>query len=172
MDIAIRRCTPEDAAALSLVGQATFLETYAHMLDVADILSHGAHQHSAAYYAERLGTAGYAFWLAEVVPNRAPVGFAMLSPPDLPIEVRDTDVELRRIYVLSKFHDGGHGAKLMAQAIEAARDMGAGRLLLGVHGKNARAIAFYTRQGFTQAGVRTFQVGASVHDDLVLARDL
>jgi ribosomal protein S18 acetylase RimI-like enzyme len=172
MDIAIRRCTPDDAAALAMIGQATFLETYAHMLDVADILRHCAKQHPPSAYAEWLASPGYAFWLLEAVPNRAPVGYAMLSPPDLPIEVAQDDVELKRIYVLSKFHDGGHGAGLMAHAVEAARGMGARRLLLGVHGDNDRAIAFYTRQGFTQAGVRKFQVGASLHDDLVLARAL
>lgn len=172
MEIDIRRCTPDDAAALAIVGQATFLETYAHMLDVADIVHHSAHQHAEAAYAAWLAEPGYAFWLAEVVPNRAPVGFAMLSPPDLPIGVGEGDIELKRIYVLSKFHDGGHGRGLMAHAVEAARDMGARRLLLGVNAKNARAIAFYTRQGFVQAGVRTFQVGASIHDDLVLAREV
>ncbi len=172
MEIDIRRCTPDDAGALSLVGHATFLETYAHMLEVADILRHCGLQHCEQAYAGWLASPGYAFWLAEVVPNRAPVGYAMLSPPDLPIEVRDDDVELKRIYMLSKFHDGGHGASLMAHAVEAARGMGARRLLLGVHGDNARAIAFYTRQGFVRAGVRKFQVGASLHDDLVLAREL
>lgn len=173
MEIAVRPCTPEDAAVLSIVGQSTFLETYAHMLEAADIVSHCAHQHSEGYYAERLARPDdYGFFLAEVVPNRAPVGFAMLAPPDLPIEVGEDDLELRRIYLLSRFHGGGSGAALMAHAIEAARQRKAGRLLLGVNALNARAIAFYTRQGFVQAGVRTFKVGASIHDDLVLARDL
>jgi ribosomal protein S18 acetylase RimI-like enzyme len=172
MNVDIRRCIPADAAALAIVGQATFLETYAHMLDVADIVHHCAHQHAEGAYAGWLASPGHAFWLAEVIPGRAPVGFAMLSPPDLPITLLDGDVELKRIYVLSKFHDGGHGARLMAQAVEAAREMGARRLLLGVNARNARAIAFYTRQGFIQAGVRKFQVGATIHDDFVLAREL
>jgi RimJ/RimL family protein N-acetyltransferase len=37
---------------------------------------------------------------------------------------------------------------------------------------NDRAKAFYARQGFTQAGVRRFQVGANAYDDLVLARPI
>lgn len=172
MEIDIRRCTPDDAAALAIVGQATFLETYAHMLEVADIVEHCAHQHAESAYAGWLAQPGYALWLAEIVPNRAPVGFAMLAPADLPVDLRDDDLELRRIYVLSKFHAGGHGAALMAHAVEAAREMGGKRLLLGVNALNARAIAFYIRQGFVQAGVRKFKVGAVMHDDLVLARDL
>jgi hypothetical protein len=42
-------------------------------------------------------------------------------------------------------------------------------VLLGVHGENTAAHAFYARQGYTRAGVRKFQVGANVYDDLVLA---
>jgi ribosomal protein S18 acetylase RimI-like enzyme len=60
----------------------------------------------------------------------------------------------------------------MSAAVEAARAAGAPRLLLGVYGGNARALAFYARQGFTEAGTRRFQVGANLYDDLVLARPL
>jgi ribosomal protein S18 acetylase RimI-like enzyme len=49
---------------------------------------------------------------------------------------------------------------------------GARRLLLGVYGRNRRAIAFYARQGFIQVGVRKFEVGANTYDDLVLALGL
>lgn len=58
------------------------------------------------------------------------------------------------------------------RAVSGAAATGARRLLLGVHAGNARAIAFYARQGFVRAGVRTFRVGQSVFDDLVLARGL
>jgi len=42
--------------------------------------------------------------------------------------------------------------------------------MLGLFSANARAIAFYARQGFVQAGVRSFRAGQGVYDDLVLAR--
>ena len=45
-------------------------------------------------------------------------------------------------------------------------------MTLGVFGGNARAIAFYARQGYVEAGVRKFRVGANEYDDLVLARAL
>ncbi|MFM8940931.1 MAG: GNAT family N-acetyltransferase, partial [Phenylobacterium sp.] len=67
---------------------------------------------------------------------------------------------------------GGGGAQLLAAAEAAARTDGFERLLLGVYTKNAKALRFYARQGFTQAGVRTFRVGARTYDDLVLAKAL
>jgi ribosomal protein S18 acetylase RimI-like enzyme len=111
-------------------------------------------------------------WLAEIDPGAAPVGYAMISPPDLPIPVGADDLELRRIYLLSRFHGQGWGAKLMSTAIEAARRSGARHLLLGVNDENRRALAFYARQGFAAVGRRQFQVGAHAYHDLVLARAL
>lgn len=40
MSVTIRPCVAGDEAALALVGQATFLETYAGVLPAGDILSH------------------------------------------------------------------------------------------------------------------------------------
>lgn len=171
MDVQIRACGPADARALALVGQATFLETYADVLPAADILAHCEREHGVARYAGWLDRPEYRFWLAETGTG-APVGYATLCPPDLPLPTEPADLELKRIYLLSRFHGAGVGARLMEAAVEAARAAGARRLLLGVYGENARAIAFYVRQGFVQAGVRKFQVGANTYDDLVLARAL
>lgn len=172
MILNIRGLGPDDVADLALVGQATFLETYASVLPAADIVYHCRHEHGEARYAGWLGKPGYDFWGAEIDGLGGLVGYAMLSPPDLPVAVEPGDLELKRIYLLSKFQGGGVGARLMGAVCEAARARGARRLWLGVYGENASAIGFYARQGFTQAGVRKFQVGANTYDDLVLARDL
>jgi ribosomal protein S18 acetylase RimI-like enzyme len=170
--VRIRECASGDASVLALVGQATFLDAYADVLPGPDILAHCEGEHGPAYYAARLGKPGYRFWIAEADPGAAPVGYAMLAPPELPVPCGPGDVELKRIYLLHRFQGAGVGAALMAAAMDAARAAGASRLLLGVYGQNLRALAFYRRQGFTQAGVRQFQVGANAYDDLVLARVL
>ena len=172
MSIVIRHCGPGDEAALALVGQATFLETYAGALPAADIVSHCRTQHGEGLYAEWLGKAGYGLWLAEMEEGGAPVGYAALTPPDLPVPTSDKDVELKRIYLLHRFHGTGLGARLMETALNAAASAGFTRMLLGVFGGNSRAIAFYARQGYVEAGVRKFQVGENEYDDLVLARSL
>lgn len=168
METRIRACGPADATALSLVAQATFLESYADALPGADIVDHCEHQHAAARYAEWLADPAHRLWIAETATG-APIGYVMLSPPDLPVPLEPGDLELKRIYLLSRFHGSGLGARMMATAREAAAQAGARRLLLGVYQLNARAIAFYARQGFAEAGVRKFVVGANTYDDLVLA---
>jgi ribosomal protein S18 acetylase RimI-like enzyme len=172
MEIDIRSCAPADAGALALVGQATFLETYSTVLPAADILAHCAREHSEARYAKWLTRPGCRLWLAEVAATGAAVGYVALAPPDLPTAVEPLDLEIKRIYLLSRFQGAGVGARLLAAALEAARAVGARRVLLGVYRGNTSALAFYARQGFIPAGERKFQVGANAYDDLVLARGL
>jgi len=172
MSITIRACRPGDEAALALVGQATFLETYAGVLPSSDIVSHCKTEHGEALYAAWLAKPGYNLWSAEMSEGGAAVGYAALTPPDLPVPTGENDVELKRIYLLNRFHGTGLGAKLMTTAMEAAAQAGFTRMLLGVFGGNSRAITFYARQGYVEAGVRKFRVGANEYDDLVLARAL
>jgi ribosomal protein S18 acetylase RimI-like enzyme len=172
MDVIIRPCGPGDAAALALVSQASFLETYAGMLPLEDILHHSAHELSPARYAGWLGRPGYALWIAETAAGAAPVGYAMNAPPDLPVPSGEGDVELKRIYLLHRFHGSGLGVRLLDAAVAGARAAGARRLLLGAKEDNHRALAFYGREGFERIGVRKFQVGGNAYDDYVLARAL
>ena len=172
MSVEIRPCGPQDAEALALVSRATFLESYADVLPAADILAHCEVQNRPELYRDWLSTPGWRAWLAERADTRAPLGFALSGPPDLPLPTGPGDVELKRIYLLHRFQGVGGGAALLAAAEAAARADGFDRLLLGVYSKNAQALGFYARQGFTQAGVRTFRVGANDYDDLVLAKPL
>ena len=169
----IRAAGPADAARLSLVGQATFLESFADILPGEDIVLHCTHQHSTADYQLRLAAPeGHALWLAELRKG-APIGYAALSPPDLPtVETEPGDTELKRIYVLSNFHGSGVAAALRDAAVAHAADSGMRRLLLGVYARNGRAIRFYQKNGFTIIGTRKFLVGANRYDDVIMARDI
>ena len=164
----IREAGADDASALALIGAATFLETFAGILEGEAIISHCAAQHNDTAYRAFL-TRGARAWLAEAQPGGAPIGFALVGKPDL-AAASEGDIELKRIYSLSRFHGTGLGAALMKHALEAAR--GHRRLLLGVYARNERALAFYRKQGFADLGTRQFNVGGKLYDDLVLARPL
>ena len=169
----IRRAGVGDAAALSLVGRATFLETFAGVLDGDGVLEHCEGPHSAETYARWLADGESRLWLAEAEQGGAPVGYAVLSTPDLPApDPSPGDIELKRIYLLSRFHGGGLGSRLMEAAVDEARAMGRTRVLLGVYAQNAQAIGFYRARGFEQVGVRRFRVGRREYDDAVMARPL
>ena len=166
-EIALRTCVPGDEEALALVGAATFLETFAGLLDGPDILAHCRVQHAAAQYAVWLADPTYKLWLAEL--RGASVGFAVLSPPDLPIALTKDDIELKRIYLLHRFQGGGLGRRLLEWSAAEARSSGKKRLLLGVKADNTAALAFYHRFGFVLIGERKFLVGSMLCDDYILS---
>ncbi len=177
----IRLCTSEDAPLLALVGAATFLEAFVGFLAGDAILAHCTQNHSPQYYSNALSKPATRAWIAEVDPQigagPAPLGYALLTEPDFSPEIPlPGDLELKRIYAFSRFHGSpgspGPGQLLMEHAVAHARQQSAPRLLLGVHKDNARALAFYRRNGFVQAGVRTFQLGSHIYDDYVLALTL
>lgn len=174
-DVPIWRVRPaglEDAEALSLVASATFLESFAGVIDGAGLVSHCLHQHSAETYRRYLTNSARA-WLAEVQPGHAPVGYAMICQPELE-QAQPGDLELKRIYLLSRFQGSLIAGALMRRAREAAAGQvgPGGRLLLGVKNDNQRALAFYAKHGFETIGTRRFNVGGQTYDDFVLALSL
>lgn len=171
-DIVTRRCTAADAAALALVGQATFLETFAGILGGREIVDHCAKAHSAELYRAWAEDRGHAAWLVEVDPGAAPVGYMVIAPPQLPLADTAGDLELKRIYLLSKFQGSGIGKRLVAAAIEHSISVRARRLLLGVYAHNHSAIAFYERAGFRELGSRKFNVGGRDYDDRIMGMSL
>lgn len=171
-EISIRLAKVGDEDALALVGQATFLETFSGVLDGAAIVEHCRAAHSSAQYRLWLEDPRYTVWVAEVIPGNAPVGYLVLAPPDLPLADPSRDLELKRIYLLGRYHGGGTGKRLLGQAVEQARSTGAARLLLGVYAGNDAAIGFYRRQGFVNLTERQFNVGGRVYDDHVLSLSL
>lgn len=172
MDVRLRQAAPGDAEALAVVGAATFLESYAGVVDGGAIVRHCLEKHAPSVYAEALSDPAQRLWLAEMAPGGAPVGYLHLTPPDLPIPTAPVDLEIKRIYVLSRLQRTGLGRRLLETAQTYARSAGAERLLLGVYEHNARALSFYRKTGFEIVGARRFDVGGRVYDDHVLAKAL
>ena len=172
MNWRLRRATAADAPAVAMVAAASFLETFAGILPGEDIVAHCARNSSIEKFVGWAGEAMSIVTLATHPAGDAPVGYSLLTTPDLPIAPLDHDIELRRIYALSVTRGTGLGHQLMAHALDDARTLGKRRLLLGVLGANERARAFYEREGFVLAGERRFNVGAGWYDDVIYARGL
>ncbi len=169
----LKRATAADAAALSLVASACFLETFAGILQGADIVAHCAKANAPEAFRGWMEDNAARVVLAEIANGAAPIGYSALTTPDMPaVEAHPDDIELRRIYTLARAHGTGLGPALMAQAVHDARAMGCRRMLLGVYAGNDRARAFYEKQGFAAVGTRQYQVGATLCDDVIYALTL
>ena len=171
--MSIRVCAPEDASTLSLIGSATLLEAFAGLIPGHAILAHCRMNHTVAAWEKHLADPANKAWIAEIDPAAFPIGYSLLTEPDFPEGLAHPgDLELKRIYLFSRFHGAGTGPALMQAALDEARDRGARRVLLGVHPDNARALAFYKRNGFVQIGTRPFHLGPETFHDPVLALTL
>jgi GNAT superfamily N-acetyltransferase len=191
--VTLRHAALADAPALALTGAATFLEAFTWMLPGADIVAHSLKNHTAEAYTHYLADPNTRVTVAVTGPAvgfpdepGSIVGYVLLCTPELPtIDVFPSDIELKRIYLFSRFRSApvldAAGAPipnirpaqaLMDAAVADARGLGASRLLLGTHATNLRAIGFYHRNGFTQAGTRVFQVGSQQCCDLIFAKPL
>ena len=166
----IRHASTTDADAFALIGAATFLATFADVHTGAEIIEHCTLEHSVTSYSRLLCPPTDA-WLVETAETAAPVGYAVLTEPELSAST-DGDLELKRIYLLPSYQGTGAGAALMQTVIDRARGRGAKRLVLGVYSGNARALAYYSKHGFTRIGDHRFQVGAAFYDDFILALPL
>ena len=166
----LRRAGVADAGKLSLVGCATFLETFAYDHNGDQMVSYLATDQSPEYYAKALADPRKAVWLIEEAEG-APVGYAMSQPSELPDSDPATDYELKRIYIMSKWKGGGWGAQLY-DAVEAeARAQGTNRLLLSVYVTNFAAQKFYAARGFAEIGRWLFD-GFDASEDFIYAKTL
>lgn len=164
-----RRAGVADAAALSLLGGATFLESFANDHSIDEVLAYVAAEHSAAWYAAKLADPAVAVWLVEEAAG-CPIAYAMLVPAALP-GTNGRDIELKRIYVLSRWHGRGLGSTLYDLVEAEAGARGAERLALSVYEHNAPAQAFYRRRGFEEIGRWLFD-GFATSEDLVWVKAL
>lgn len=152
----LRPAVPGDEGKLALVGGASFLESFADDHDGDAVVKFVNETHSPEYYAAILANPDCRTWVLEEAAG-AVVGYAVLQPAKLPFTDARTDVELKRIYVMSKWHGGGWGAKLFQAVEEEARARGAARLVLSVYVKNHNAQKFYQKRGFEQVGSWLFE---------------
>ena len=166
----LRRAGVADAAKLSLIGCATFIESFANDHDGDEVVRYLASDHSPEWYARELGNPAKAAWLVEEAVG-CPVGYAMVIPATLPGTDPASDFELKRIYMLSKWHGGGWGAKLFQAAEDEARAQGAKRLVLSVYVENFSAQKFYAARGFETIGRWVFE-GFDTSEDFIVAKTI
>jgi ribosomal protein S18 acetylase RimI-like enzyme len=170
MEFATRPCRPGDEKALSLVAQATILETYAGIADGDDLATYVNAELSAADFSRILASDHMRAWIAETIAGKCAVGYA--------VAVSDEDAkpfssfELKRLYVFYRFHGNGLGRRLMEDVLSFARRMESKTIWLQVHEANNHAIEFYKRFGFVQTGADVFRAGKGSYRVLTLGLTL
>jgi ribosomal protein S18 acetylase RimI-like enzyme len=137
----------------------------------------------AAFIDENLTQAHFARYLHDpdrlvliARENGRMIGYAMLIrgvPDDDDVQKAVTlrpAVEISKMYVLPDNHGAGASAALMTDALNRAPRLDAKCVWLGVNQNNERARRFYTKNGFTIKGTKTFRLGTRIENDYVMVR--
>jgi GNAT superfamily N-acetyltransferase len=167
----IRRATPADAAALAELAVRIFTETYAADARPEDLAAHLAKSYGVRQQTEELESPDVITVVGEEEGRL--IAFAQVRRNPAPACVTaDIPLELWRFYVDRRWHGQGVAQRLMAGVGEAARALGGPRLWLSVWERNPRAIAFYQKCGFRDAGSTNFWLGSDRQTDRVLIADV
>lgn len=170
-DFAIRSASAADAALLADFGARTFVDTYAAFNDPENLRLHLAATYGVDRQAGELVDPNFATLLAWRGERLA--GFAQVRRgPAPPCVIAATPVELYRLYVDRAWHGSGIAPLLLGEVRSAALAFGGATLWLKVWERNARAIAFYAKSGFTDVGTADFYVGTDRQTDRVLIMTL
>jgi len=164
--ISIRRAHPSDAATVAELGRRTFVETFAAQNAPEDLQAYVDATYGEAQQRREIEHPEIVTLLAE--EGGEAVAFAQVRRAP----TASGDVELARFYVDRPFHGRGVASLLMRAVLDAAGELGARSIWLGVWEQNARAIAFYTKCGFAFDGTKQFVLGSDLQTDLVMRREL
>lgn len=165
-----------DAAAISAVAQASFLDAFAAVAyPPADLAAFLESAMGAATYARQIADPDYALRIARNAAG-AITGFAKTGPNVLPMPAGEPPLaatrELHQLYLLAEAKGTGVADAMMAWVEEEARASGAVALYLSVYIDNIRAQRFYARHGYVEIGKNPFQVGNVIDDDRVWKKAL
>lgn len=169
MDFTIRRATPDDAGTVTKIAAATFTETFGHLYPPEDLDYFLRTSYAIDAQRKDLEDPRKAMWLLE--KDGVAVGHAFAGPCGLPHpDVAEGDGELKRLYVLREFHNGGWGGKLFETALAWLERDGPRTIWIGVWSENFGAQRFYGRHGFEKVGGYKFPVGKTLDDEFILRR--
>lgn len=170
-NISIRQVTNAEVGKLQEIGKVTFFESFGADNTLSDIEQYLSESFSLARLQSELDHPASQFFFAEL--NHEVVGYLKVNTGKAQTEsVLDYAIEIERIYVLSKFQGRNIGKLLLEKALEIAEAEKAERIWLGVWEKNAKAIRFYRKNGFTEFGKHSFKLGSDEQTDIMMTLEL
>lgn len=162
----IRPGQQSDAKRLAVLATQVWLHTYATDGIDDDIADYMRSEFTVEKFSASLCQTNVSFLVAEV--GAGIVGFAVLRFGALCPSGSGPVVELQTLYVQENSIGKGIGRTLLQAAEAQARESANSSLWLAVNAENARAIAFYARQGYSKLGTTYFVLGQGRHENHVL----
>ena len=160
MTISLRRWLRSDLPAIQRLLLDTWLDAYGSFISREDLAGYLQAHYSRAKLEALFDDPDVTGLVADA--EGAVVGYAKLYHAR--VEQR---FYVHQLYILPAKQVLGLGHRLMACAEERARELGADRIWLGVMVKNAQAVGWYKKLGFTPIETSPFVIGSTTVDHFV-----
>ena len=185
----LRRATPEDAEALSVLASTCYIQTFGQLYSSEDLDRFIHEAYSPEVLRAELADPKRATWLlfeelsldTDSAPSPARIdeasegtliGYVTVCPAHLPHpDVKPTDGEVQRLYLLREYQGGGRGSMMLRHAIDYLLADGPRPLWIGCFSENFGAQRLYGRHGFKLVGEYKFMVGDHADREFIMRRE-
>jgi diamine N-acetyltransferase len=167
VNITFHKASPEDAAIIidlaEKIWKKTFLETQPQ--DKVDHLYNI--MYGGSTIKDEIESGKFFYYIIKIKDQ--PVAYASVSE----YTEKEKTWKLNKIYLLREMQGKGIASVIMKEMYDIVRSFGAENLLLTVNRANARAIAFYKKEGFIITASKDFDMGKGFFmDDFIMEKDL
>ena len=165
----IRYANSSDAKRLAALAEETFRQTFGSMNANEDMNLHCRTSYGEAIQLTEISNRKMVTLVCE--DGGQLIAFAQLRWCEAPSCVAAKNPgEIQRLYVAKSWHGKGIAQELMTTCIKEMELRNSDVVWLGVWERNPRAIAFYKKFGFTQAGSHVFPLGTDPQRDIIMLR--
>lgn len=165
----IRYASPSDAERLAALAEETFRATFGSMNTVEDMNLHCRASYGREVQSAEISNSGMVTLVCE--DDGTLIAFAQLRWSEAPGCVSATSPgEIQRLYVAQPWHGRGIAQDLMTACMKEMRMRDSDVVWLGVWERNPRAIAFYRKLGFVEAGSHVLPLGTDPQRDIIMVR--
>lgn len=170
--IKIKKVSIVDTEVLALLGRITWSESHGHYVeDKNDVLKYLNDNFSVSKTAQNINNPNQMFYI--IYADDLPVGYAKLVVNASNESITSqNNCQLERIFILNDFIPLKIGQQLLTFVEEQAKKLQLDTMWLTVYIKNKRAIRFYERNDFINAGEKKFLVNGKEYENIVFSKKI
>ena len=166
-----RIASVDDAELIANISCKTFFNTYHEHNTKEDMDLYMSQYFNSKTIIEELNNPSNIFVF--VYDEDELSGYVKLCDSIVPDKLKSFAVlEIARIYSIKEKIGKGVGKKLLEESIAIAKQKNKQLIWLGVWKQNARAIAFYQKNGFEIFGEQDFILGTDVQHDWLMKKEI
>jgi ribosomal protein S18 acetylase RimI-like enzyme len=166
----VRRAVREGAKSIAVIGIEVWANAYLRDGVNGFFADYVLSEFTESKILEKLDDPRSHCWVSD---NRDGIdGFIFANEDAVPAAGGCSTYEVETLYVQPRHQSAGKGLLLLREAIGHCRSCGFENLWLKVNPENRKAIGFYARHGFRNAGSTFFRIGDAAYENFVMTLDL